>query len=101
MFTWFGQSLVSNTQVERLDASSNSLFEPADDSLKKPLCGILMKAPFFDQKNYEKVRYRSALLLRCSVIMEIHFLCTMYLALPNKKEGYLVLFDQLLDDYIT
>jgi hypothetical protein len=36
--------------------SSVNLFE-VEDSLKKPLYGILMKAPFFNDKKYEKVCY--------------------------------------------
>ena len=40
----------------QVSGSSITLFQ-VEDSLKKPLYGILMKAPFFDDKKYEKVCY--------------------------------------------
>ena len=42
--------------TREVSSSSVSLFE-VQDTLKKPLYGILMKAPFFDDKKYEKVCY--------------------------------------------
>ena len=42
--------------TREVSSSSVSLFE-VEDTLKKPLYGILMKAPFFDDKKYDKVCY--------------------------------------------
>ena len=39
-----------------VSGSSIALFE-MEDSLRKPLYGILMKAPFFNDKKYGKVCY--------------------------------------------
>ena len=47
---------VSQSMSHHRNSSNGSilLFE-VENSLKKPLFGILMKAPFFDKKNYESV----------------------------------------------
>ena len=50
----YGKNYLHHTR--EVSSSSVSLFE-VEDTLKKPLYGILMKAPFFDDKKYDKVCY--------------------------------------------